>query len=71
MPLTNSKGQHIDIQSTGSYVLGPESIHPNGNPYEIISTTTNILEFDVSISLSILKSGVLTQIKVALKDLMK
>ena len=55
MPLTNSKGQHIDIQSTGSYVLGPESIHPNGNPYEIISTTTNILEFDVSNFLEHLK----------------
>ena len=47
MPLTNDRGQHIDIQSTGSYVLGPGSIHPNGNRYEIISTTTQVLEMDI------------------------
>jgi len=55
MPLTNSKGQHIDIQSTGSYVLGPGSIHPNGNPYEIISSTTEILEMDIPNFLNHLK----------------
>jgi len=55
MPLTNDKGQHIDIQSTGSYVLGPGSIHPNGKPYEIISTTTKVLEMDISNFLNHLK----------------
>ena len=48
MPLTNDRGQHIDIQSTGSYVLGPGSIHPNGNHYEIISTTTEVTEMDIT-----------------------
>ena len=55
MPLTNTKGQHIDIQSTGSYVLGPGSVHPNGNHYEIISTTTEVLEMDIPNFLNHLK----------------
>ncbi len=37
------KHQHIDIQSQGTYVIGPGSIHPDTkNKYEIISTTTSI-----------------------------
>tara|TARA_B100001750_G_C15518274_1_gene609158 strand:- start:4 stop:2418 length:2415 start_codon:yes stop_codon:yes gene_type:complete len=55
MPLTNDKGQHIDIQSTGSYVLGPGSIHPNGNHYEIISSTTEVTEMDITNFLTHLK----------------
>ena len=47
MPLSNSSGQHIDIQSDGSYVIGPGSIHPNGNKYEIISTTNELIDFDI------------------------
>jgi len=47
MPLSNTIGQHIDIQSDGSYVIGPGSIHPNGNRYEIISSTNEVIEFDV------------------------
>ena len=47
MPLSNTIGQHIDIQSDGSYVIGPGSIHPNGNRYEIISTTNEEIDFDI------------------------
>ena len=38
-----SKNQHVDIQSQGTYVIGPGSIHPDtGKEYEIISSTTEI-----------------------------
>lgn len=38
-----AKNQHIDIQSQGTYVIGPDSIHPDtGKPYKIISRTQNI-----------------------------
>ena len=47
MPLSNTIGQHIDIQSDGSYVIGPGSIHPNGKRYDIISSTNEVIEFDV------------------------
>ena len=37
------KHQHVDIQSQGTYVIGPGSIHPDtGKKYEIISSTTEI-----------------------------
>ena len=45
--LDNDKGEHIDIQSEGTYVIAPDSIHPNGKLYEIISSTTNITEMDL------------------------
>jgi len=44
MRLDNSKGHHIDIQSEGTYVVGPGSIHPNGNEYKIISRDTNVMK---------------------------
>ena len=44
MRLDNTeKHQHVDIQSQGTYVIGPGSIHPDTKKeYEIISSTTNI-----------------------------
>jgi len=40
MRLTNTKGQHIDVQTNGVYVVGPGSIHPDtGKEYKIISST--------------------------------
>ena len=37
------KNQHVDIQSQGTYVIGPGSIHQTtGKPYEIISSTEHI-----------------------------
>lgn len=36
----------IDVQSTGKYVVGPTSIHPNGTEYEMISSTPNIMLID-------------------------
>ncbi len=47
MRLTNAKGQHIDIQSDKTYVIAPPSIHPNGNPYIIISEKMVIDEIDL------------------------
>ncbi len=45
---TNEKGQHIDIQSQGTYVLIPGSIHPDtGKEYKIISSTLDIKEIDL------------------------
>jgi len=46
--LTNNKGQHMDIQGDGTYVIAPGSIHPNGNEYKIISSTTQIMEIDLT-----------------------
>lgn len=46
--LTNSKGQHMDIQGNGTYVVAPTSIHPNGNEYKIISEVTTIKEINLS-----------------------
>lgn len=46
--LTNVKGQHMDIQGDGTYVIAPSSIHPNGNEYKIISSTTNIKEVNMT-----------------------
>ncbi len=43
MRLQNEKGQHVDIQSDGTYVLVPPSIHPeSGEEYKIISSTLQI-----------------------------
>lgn len=56
MPLTNTRGQHIDVQSNGSYVVGPGSIHPSGKVYTIISTTENIKEIDLDEFLKSLKN---------------
>lgn len=45
---TNEKGQHLDIQSHGTYVLIPGSIHPDtGEEYKIISSTLDIKEIDL------------------------
>ena len=40
--LNNADKVHIDIQSDGTYVIAPPSIHPNGNQYEVISKTSEI-----------------------------
>ena len=37
-------GKHIDIQSQGTIVIGPESIHENGNEYKMISPTDDIVK---------------------------
>ncbi len=47
MRLDNSKGQHIDIQSDGTIVIVPPSIHPNGEKYRIISDVNQIEEIDL------------------------
>ena len=45
--LDNSKGQHIDIQSTGTYVVGETSIHPETKKeYQMISDKREINEVD-------------------------
>ena len=45
MRLSLDDGRHIDIQSQGSYVIAPNSIHPDtGKKYEIVSSTTDIME---------------------------
>jgi hypothetical protein len=40
---------HIDVQSTGTYVVGPLSIHPDGTTYEVISNTTTVKNIDFQI----------------------
>ena len=45
--LDNNKGQHIDIQSNGTIVIAPPSIHPNGERYRIISEVSQIEEIDI------------------------
>ncbi len=45
MRLESSLGR-IDLQSQGSYVVGPFSDHPNGNQYEIISSVQKIITVD-------------------------
>jgi len=47
MRLDNDKGQHIDIQSDGTIVIIPPSIHPNGERYRIISEVNQIEEIDL------------------------
>lgn len=48
MRLINDKGQRIDIQSQGTYVLIPGSINPEtGKEYKIISSTLDIKEIDL------------------------
>lgn len=43
MRFTNHKGQHVDLQSDGTYVLAPPSIHPDsGEEYKIVSSTLDI-----------------------------
>jgi len=40
MRLTHANGKHLDVQSTGTYVVGPGSIHPDtGKEYKVISGT--------------------------------
>lgn len=55
MRLDNQKGQHIDIQSHGSYVVVPPSIHPNGQNYSIVSNVHEIAKIDIE--------GILKQLK--------
>src|SRR3989304_1638974 len=46
--LKNDKGQRIDIQSQGTYVLIPGSINPEtGKEYKIISSTLDIQDIDL------------------------
>ena len=45
--LSNAKGQHMDIQAEKVYVVGPGSMHPNGNEYRIISSTMDIKQINV------------------------
>src|SRR3972149_220897 len=48
MRLINDKGQRIDIQSQGTYVLIPGSINPEtGKEYKIISSTLDIQDIDL------------------------
>jgi len=48
MRLSLADGRHVDIQSQGSYVIAPDSIHPDtGRKYEIISSTTQILQSSI------------------------
>jgi len=42
--LDNDQGQHIDIQSTGSYVIGESSLHESGKHYELLSKDRKINE---------------------------
>ena len=54
----DSGDMHIDIQSEGKYVVGPGSTHNNGNPYEIVSTTTTFMSLDFGfISMALEKLG--------------
>ena len=39
----DAQDMHIDIQSTGKFVVGPGSIHPNKRPYQVVSATTTIM----------------------------
>lgn len=48
MRLSLPDGRHIDIQSQGAYVVAPDSIHPDTQRrYEVISSTTKILESSI------------------------
>ena len=42
--LDNDQGQHIDIQSTGSYVIGESSLHESGKYYKLLSKDRTINE---------------------------
>jgi len=55
MRLDNDKGQHVDIQSQGSYVVVPPSIHPNGNRYSVISGVRTVAKIGFSEILQSLK----------------
>lgn len=46
--LTNPSEQHMDIQANKAYVIAPTSIHPNGNEYKIISSTTEIMNINLN-----------------------
>jgi putative DNA primase/helicase len=46
---------HIDIQSEGTYVVGPSSLHENGSSYEIISNTAEIATLELEIILTNIK----------------
>ena len=46
MRLNNDKKQHIDIQSEGTYVIVPPSVHPDGAYYGIVSTAKTIANLD-------------------------
>jgi len=55
---------HIDIQSDGTYVVGPSSVHSNGNTYEIISNTANIATLNLDeILINIQELGFQSQTK--------
>jgi len=52
----NDKGQRIDIQSQGTYVLIPGSIHPDtGKEYKVISSTLDIEKMSLDSFLANLK----------------
>jgi len=45
--LTNKIGQHIDIQSQGTHIVAPPSIHKSGKQYEIISSSRDIMSTSI------------------------
>lgn len=47
--LLNKNGSKVDVQSTGTFVVGPTSIHPEDLEYEIISDVVTIAEIDFKI----------------------
>lgn len=71
--LTNKKGQHIDVQSSGTYVVAASSIHPEtGTKYEIISSVQTIQEIDFAKIIEKLeKLGFQPEITKPAKDVIK
>ncbi len=55
----SNKDLHVDVQSQGTFVVGPTSIHPDtGKEYKIISKTNDIYKVDfkkISLNLEFLK----------------
>ena len=67
--LNNSQGQHIDIQSTGTYVVGETSIHPETKQsYQIISTQRKINIINFNEIKSIIEKLGFNTIKKSIKD---
>jgi putative DNA primase/helicase len=55
MILSNEKSQTVIINSDGTYVIAPPSIHPDsGEPYQIISKTMNVGTIDLVTILHVL-----------------
>ncbi len=71
--LANKKNQHIDVQSSGTYVVAAPSIHPDtGTKYEIISSAQEIQELDFAKIIEKLeKLGFTPNISKPAKEIMK